>query len=91
MFDFSATHSTAITVLDGSPSPALLTAMIRYSSSTPRAWATNVTSLMTAVATSDHGPSDKFQLVIIEIDGVLVKKYYLLVISGQIFTSDPHF
>jgi hypothetical protein len=45
-------YSTTIAVLLGSPSPALLTATIRYSSSLPFGCSTNVASLITAVATS---------------------------------------
>ncbi len=50
VFDACAAYSTTITVLLGSLSPVLFTAMMRYSSSTPRGCSTRVDSVTTAVA-----------------------------------------
>ena len=52
-------YSTTISVLLGSPSPALLTAMMRYSSSLPFGCSTNVASVITAVAVSSHTPAGR--------------------------------
>jgi len=53
------TYSTTIAVLLGSPSPALFTAMMRYSSSLPRGCSTSVASVVTAVAASSQGPAGR--------------------------------
>jgi len=52
-------YNTTISVLLGSPSPALFTAMMRYSSSLPFGCSTNVASVITAVATSSHAPAGR--------------------------------
>ena len=55
-FSPSNTYRTTIAVLLGEPSPALFTAMMRYSSSFPFGCSTNVASVITAVATSSQLP-----------------------------------
>lgn len=52
-------YSTTIAVLLDSPSPTLLTAMMRYSSSLPLGCSTSVASLITAVATSSQAPAGR--------------------------------
>lgn len=52
-------YRTTIAVLLASPSPALLTAMMQYSSSFPLGCSTNVASEITAVATSSHAPAGR--------------------------------
>ena len=48
-FGFRIFYSTTIAVLDGSPSPALLTAMMRYSSFLPRGCSTKVAMSASAI------------------------------------------
>ena len=55
----SSIQRTTTMVLLGSPSPALLTATMRYSNSTPRGWSVSSASVVTAVPMSDHGPSGR--------------------------------
>jgi hypothetical protein len=55
LLPWALSYNTAITVLLASPSPVLLTVIMRYSGSSPRCWSDKVTSLSMDIPASVRG------------------------------------